>query len=633
MVPEDGRIVAPPHVPASAWLDALPAGCSPLVLAPGSVRGWFGGRAIIAWSPVSLSSGLPLSTAAAELERAFCAGVPCLAAALLPYEGAATSARYAGGLVHTAEGWRVWGELDAADVPVPVARPASPDPLAPHVPLAQDVRTDLDAAEFRAGVREVVSAITDGDVYVLNLTRRITGTPVATPAVAFSTLLDRTHAEMGAFWQVGETVIASASPERFLRVAGNRVEVCPVKGTRPRGEGDADRTMAAELAASEKERAEHVMIVDLERNDLGRVCTPGSVLVDPLFEVVATPYCHQMVSSVFGDLLPDASLPDLLAAAFPCGSVTGAPKIAAMNAIAALESSARGAYTGSLMVATPGEMDSSVLIRTAEYSHDIVRWGTGGGITVDSDPAEEWLETVLKASPFLGDGVAAVALRETCRVVRGRVPLLARHLARLAAGGCGPTVLAHVRAAIEEATTAYGSARAYGRLSVNVAPDGTVTAAVTAARSTLDIPGGPAFIAVTCDPPTLPAGAVKPADRAPWDVAQRQARAAGAHQAVLVDPCGVVIDGATATVWVRAGERLLTPPAPGAVDGIARGVVFDAAADLGYTAQESTITLEFLDSADEVFFSNALAGVVPARERVGPASVALSALFDRLFGE
>jgi len=340
-----------------------------------------------------------------------------------------------------------------------------------------------------------------------------------------------------------------------------------------------------------------------------------------------------MVSRVAGDLRPGASLPDLLAAAFPCGSVTGAPKIAAMNVIASIELSARGAYTGSLVVATPGELDSSVLIRTAEYSHGVVRWGTGGGITVESDPAGEWLETVLKASPFLGDGICAVALRETCRVVHGRVPLLARHLARLAAGGCGPTALGRVRAAVDAALTEYGRAAAYGRLSVTVAPDGAVTAAVTAARSTLDVPGGPAFLPVRCDPPLLPAGAAKPADRAPWDAAQRTAIAAGAHQAVLIDAHGNVVDGATASVWVRVGDRLLTPPVPGAVAGVARGVVFDAAVRLGYVAEQSILPADILDSADEVFFSNALAGVVPARERMGPASMALAQEFRRLFGE
>ncbi len=290
------------------------------------------------------------------------------------------------------------------------------------------------------------------------------------------------------------------------------------------------------------------------------------------------------------------------------------------------------AYASSLVVAVPGEVDSSVLIRTAEYADDVVRWGTGGGITVDSDAAEEWLETLLKASPFLGDGSPSVALRETCRVVRGRVPLLARHLGRLAAGGCGPKVLARVRSAVAKATGTFGGAAAYGRLSVTVEPTGEVTTCVTNGASSLDVPGGPELLAVRCPTPRLPAGAAKPADRAAWDDAQRRAVEAGAHQAVLIDARGIVTDGATANVWVRLGRRLLTPPAPPAVDGVARGVVFDAAAECGYIAEESDVPVELLAQADEVFFSNALAGVVAARGQVGPASAALGEVFRGLFG-
>ncbi len=458
------------------------------------------------------------------------------------------------------------------------------------------------------------------------------GNEYGVPGIPFASLLARTRADMAAFWQTPRVTIASVSPERFVRVMGGRVQVCPIKGTRPRAEGDADNVMAAELATSEKERAEHVMIVDLERNDLGRVCRPGTVTAGPLFEVVATPYCHQMVSSVSGFLREDASLADLLEAVFPCGSVTGAPKIAAMRTIAALEASPRGHYTGSLVVAVPGEVDSSVLIRTAEYTDGVVRWGAGGGITVDSDAAEEWLETALKASPFLGDGPPSVALRETCHVVRGRVPLLARHLGRLAAGGCGPTVLACVRSAVAKATGAFGDATAYGRLSVTVEPTGEVTACVTEGASSLDVLSGPVLLPVPCPTPRLPAGAAKPADRAAWDDAQRRAIEAGAHQAVLIDARGLVTDGATASVWVRLGQRLVTPPAPPAVDGVARSVVFDAAAECGYIAEEGDVTVGLLTQADEVFFSNALAGVVAARGRAGPASAALGDVFRGIFG-
>jgi para-aminobenzoate synthetase/4-amino-4-deoxychorismate lyase len=529
--------------------------------------------------------------------------------------------------VRTVEGWRIWGTVDASDVPVLESQVAATLPRTAS--LVKCPHTDMTDRGFRTRVRSVIEAILAGDVYVLNLTRRIAGQPSAPPSVAFASLLSRCGADMGAFWATPELTIASASPERFVRISGDSVEVCPIKGTRPRARGAADRAMADELRTSEKERAEHVMIVDLVRNDLGRVCRPGSVTVDPLFEVVSTPYCHQMVSSVTGCLQQSAPLSAVLESTFPCGSVTGAPKIAAMKAISALEESPRAAYTGALVVAIPGEMDSSILIRTAEYAEGLVRWGTGGGITVDSDAAEEWLETELKASPFLGDGVPDVALRETCRVVDGAVPLLLRHLARLAAGGCGPTTLASVRECIKDAIECQRTP--LERLSVTVDSAGHAWAELSSVPSSLDVADGVIITPVVSETPALPSGAAKPMERALWDRAQREAARLGADQALLVDTDGRIIDGATASVWVRVGTRLLTPPAPPAVDGIARGVVFDHATQCGYEAVERALTLGDLEMADEVFMSNALAGVVPVRGRSGRAVSVLGDVFLALF--
>ncbi len=214
---------------------------------------------------------------------------------------------------------------------------------------------------------------------------------------------------MSAFLRAGDITVASASPERFVGIergddGARTVEIWPIKGTRPRSDDPVrDRRLARELLADEKERAEHLMIVDMERNDLGRVCSAGSVRVDPLMEVFPTPYCHQMVSKVRGELGAGMSLADVLGAAFPCGSVTGAPKLAAMRFLGELERSPRGTYCGALAVAVPGRFDSSVLIRTLEYDGELVRWGTGCGVTFDSDPASEWRESVLKTWPALGD--------------------------------------------------------------------------------------------------------------------------------------------------------------------------------------------------------------------------------------
>jgi anthranilate/para-aminobenzoate synthase component I len=339
--------------------------------------------------------------AAAILETVMRSKETVVAAALLPYEGIARVRIYRGGYLRTAQGWRRWGESDTTEV-VP------PPPFADSsTPLLTSPALDMDEAAYLDGVRVVQASITAGDVYVLNLTLRVMGTPSLQPLDAFERLSGSSAGPMSALWGDGEHSIVSVSPERFVEISGEMgaqtVEVWPIKGTRARGaDPETDAKRAAELLDDEKELAEHLMIVDLERNDLGRVSVPGSIAVDPLFEVFATPYCHQLVSRVAGTLRADATSGDVLAATFPCGSVTGAPKVAAMRLIENLEASPRGAYTGALMVAMPGWIDSSVLIRTLEYDGAVARWGTGCGITIDSDPGAEWQEALLKANPVLG---------------------------------------------------------------------------------------------------------------------------------------------------------------------------------------------------------------------------------------
>lgn len=357
-----------------------------LVLAPSDTTGWFGGTSLIAVDPTLTLNGVSRDEAADALEAAFESSEPRLTAVLLGYGGTAT--------VHEYAGWQ------------PIS--GGPAHSGAPVPLIRDAQRDLDENAWTERVLETHERIRAGDVYVLNLTYRLSGAP-ALPAVdAFAQLRATSAGPMSALLVSGDRAIASVSPERFVSVratpSGRVAEVCPIKGTRPRSaDPSEDGTIAAELMADEKERAEHVMIVDLERNDLGVVCEPGSIGVDPLLEVFPTPYCHQMVSRVRGTLRPDASFRDLLTATFPCGSVTGAPKRAAMRIIDELECSPRGAYTGALFVAMPGRMDSSVLIRTLEYLPDgSAWWGTGGGITIDSDPFAEWGETVLKSQPVTG---------------------------------------------------------------------------------------------------------------------------------------------------------------------------------------------------------------------------------------
>ncbi len=668
-------------IPPPAWLATLERR-SPLVLAPDGARGWFGGRSIVAFDPVDggvMAGNGPGALAAAGdvLERARAAREPLLAVALLPYSGDVRWALYACGAELTPTGWRWWGREPADGWPeLPPAAPArepaglgaQPDADArlSQAPLATAMATSLETAGFAAAVEATREAIAAGDVYVLNLTRTVEALSALSPAELFTRLTDRAPASMAAAWLPDgagcDGAILSASPERFVRITGHEIEIAPVKGTRPRGgSAEEDAGFVAELGGSEKERAEHVMVVDLERNDVGRVCVPGSVRVDPLYAIETTSYCYQAVSSVRGLLREDTSLGDVLSATFPCGSITGAPKIAAMRIASELESGDRGAYTGSLLVAVPGEIDSSVLIRTAEVMGvsargTRVRYGTGCGITIDSDAAEEWRESELKTAPLLGDaaragegtgtargpvaGGAAAAgaartapLRETCRVAGGRVPLWPLHRARLARGGVGDELLDEITARVDAAAAEWAGAGTHrARLTVTVGAGGDVAVDVAQRLSSLDVIGGVRVERVdVTGPPPLPHPVAKPADRRYWDAAHHKAERGKAHQAVLVDADGNVMDGSTACVWVVEDGELVTPPAPPAIPSVSRAFVAAQALAAGLVVRVEPISWQRFERADEAFFTNAFGGAAAVRDRGGAVFSAVKGYFDEVW--
>jgi len=377
----------------------------PLALVSANETGWFSGMTMVCADPVEEAYDCDISRVAAILQSVMRGAEPVVASAVLPYDGHARVRIYRSGVVLAEEGWMAWGE-PGFEFPPDIGRTLVLPPETP--PLLSRFALDFQMRDYLERVEAVREAIRAGDVYVLNLTMRVKGNAPSDPVRAFEALLSFSAGPMSALWIDRDQSIVSVSPERFLSVEDDgdirRAQVWPIKGTRPRGPDPVtDARLARELANSEKERAEHLMIVDLERNDLGRVCETGSISVASLFEVFQTPYCHQLVSKVTGRMRPELPLAKLLESTFPCGSVTGAPKIAAMRLIRELEVSSRGAYTGSLLVAMGGRLDSSVLIRTLEYRGDEAYWGTGGGVTIDSVPAEEWREALLKARPVLGD--------------------------------------------------------------------------------------------------------------------------------------------------------------------------------------------------------------------------------------
>ena len=329
----------------------------------------------------------------------------------LPWQAFALRTR--GALVHELASGRVLAvaeddapqvlEQIAADALAAARAPADTDTLA-----IVDVREEEPSA-YLERVRCAKEYVRAGDIYQANLSRpwdvRIARGHGSLPAAAalYQRLRAANPAPFAALAQWQGVAIVSSSPERLVRVNGRKVDTRPIAGTRPRSRrpGDDAREMT-ELAAHPKERAEHIMLIDLERNDLGRVCEAGSVRVDELMSIESYTHVHHIVSNVSGILRPQVTPIGALRAVFPGGTITGVPKFRCMQIIAELERAGRGAYTGSLGYLTrDGRLDVNILIRTMTLAGDQVRFRAGAGIVADSDPARELEETCAKARGLL----------------------------------------------------------------------------------------------------------------------------------------------------------------------------------------------------------------------------------------
>jgi para-aminobenzoate synthetase component 1 len=277
--------------------------------------------------------------------------------------------------------------------------------LARALPVANlpGLLSNFSRSEYLQAVRRVIEYLRAGDCFQVNLAQRLLFPADGVPCDLYGRLRARNSAPFAGYFDLGNFAIASASPERFLSCRSGVVQTRPIKGTKPRGGNSADdRAFLEALLASSKDRAENVMIVDLLRNDLGRVCSYGSIHVPRLCEAETHPFVHHLVSEVRGRLRTGLGPIDLLKAAFPGGSVTGAPKIRAMEIIAELEPTARGAYCGSLgYIGFDNTMDTSILIRTFTIGRGWVQFPVGGGIVADSTPEAEYDETWHKAEGML----------------------------------------------------------------------------------------------------------------------------------------------------------------------------------------------------------------------------------------
>ena len=333
---------------------------------------------------------------------------PSLSLPAVPEMPTAVAVRVPAALLHNHETGRILAVvesnkahlLDAISADLAVALAADLPDL--NLPVA-DVQED-NPERFLAGVRRIHEYILAGDVFQVNLSRRWLAkfSQAVNPVAIYQLLRKNNPAPFAALAQLGDMALVSSSPERLVRVRAGHVDTRPIAGTRPRGQGVDDAVLSAELIGNVKERAEHVMLIDLERNDLGRVCQPGSVRVDELMAVESYAHVHHIVSNVCGELRADVSPGDVLRAVFPGGTITGCPKVRCMEIIAELESEGRGAYTGSLgYLNRDGDMDFNILIRTFEMHGERCWFRAGAGIVADSEPIKELAETRSKARGLL----------------------------------------------------------------------------------------------------------------------------------------------------------------------------------------------------------------------------------------
>ena len=297
-----------------------------------------------------------------------------------------------------AETQNMWDKL--VDELLHISSPASPETFK----VIGELRCNFDKEHYQTAFNKIQHYIHEGDCYQVNLTKRFEINAEGDPWFAYQLLRKQNAAPFSSFFKTPYVTVLSSSPERLLKVENQHVETKPIKGTRPRDLNNAqrDKAMADELQASLKDRAENLMIVDLLRNDLGKVCVPGSIKVPKPFALESFATVHHLVSTITGTLADNHNAVSLLRACFPGGSITGAPKLRAMEIIEELEPHRRGIYCGSIAyIGFDGKMDSNITIRTLMFSNNKLRFWAGGGIVADSTADDEYQEVHDKAAAIL----------------------------------------------------------------------------------------------------------------------------------------------------------------------------------------------------------------------------------------
>lgn len=483
----------------------------------------------------------------------------------------------------------------------------------PEPAVVADFAPRWDAARYVAEVERIRTWIAAGDCYQVNLTFPFAGRCLGDPLALYARLRRAQPVAHGGFLRLPGRTILSLSPELFVSRTGGRLLARPMKGTAPRGpDPQTDAEYRAALAASEKDRAENVMIVDLIRNDLGRVARPGTVAVDALCAIEAYPSVFQMTSTVRAE--SDAAFAEVLRALFPCGSITGAPKIRAMQIIRALEQRDRGIYTGALgWLGRGGDFSLNVAIRTLQIDGcGQVSYSVGSGIVWDSEPGAEYRECLLKAR-FVQDAEPGFRLIETVRLDNGQIPLRAWHHARLeaalAALGFAPDGACAAARTLD--TVAARHPTGVWRVRLTVGRQGDVAVDVGPLAPLASPPGGwRASFAEERLASGDPWLRFKTTVRARYDAALAAlADTPAVFDRIFLNERDEVCEGARSNVFIPSAQDpdvLETPPlACGVLPGVLRQSLLAAG-----RARERVLTRADLESAPSVFLGNALRGLV-----------------------
>lgn len=513
----------------------------------------------------------------------------------------------------------VWmGVFDTVEEETVAPRPLNP-PARQQVSAIETLEAELTRKDYTGAIHRTLDYIKAGDIYQANFTYRSSFNWSGDPLDLFESLTATQPVPYAAYIDTGQEVILSLSPELFFDISDGVIRTRPMKGTARRGRTtDEDRRLADALARDPKERAENLMILDLMRNDLSRITAPGSVMVPERFTVERYRTVHQMTSSVEARLQPGTDFPALLGALFPCGSITGAPKVRAMEIISELEHSPRGVYTGAIGHLDPGgDAAFNVAIRTLTLKpRDETRqeWrgsvGVGGGIVYDSTPEREFEECQIKIAFLDRPNKEPVQLIETMKAEAGDIFLLREHLARLEDSARYfdfPCATETIRDSIEARAASLGAGP--WRLRLLLSADGSfdfTDAPLEARQAPLRFTI--ASTRVSSDDLFL---FHKTTRRALFDeTLTAEAARCGADEVLFLNERGELTEGSRSNIFLRKNGVLLTPPlASGCLPGTLRAHLL---ANPGTQIVEQVLTLADLDAADEILFGNSLRGLESA---------------------